>query len=244
MAAGPTCHCSVSWLVVAIPIFSQAPTGERPQFEVASIKVHPPPLTQIGISARGGRFVATGFSVKMLVGRGYAVPESRIIGGPNWIDSERYDIEAKATENAAPSQLQPMIQAMLEDRFKLKAHKETRELPVYELVVAKGGFKMKPSEDQTPPAPLAPPPPDSGTGLRGGAGGFARGPAPGPRGGPAPDPFGGGPRPRGSSGFMISNGLFSYEGRAVPLATFVTALQGRVDRPVVDKTGQYGERPA
>ena len=89
--------------VVAIPIFSQAPTGDRPQFEVASIKVHPPPLTQIGISARGGRFVATGFSVKMLVGRGYAVPESRIIGGPNWIDSERYDIEAKAAENAAPS---------------------------------------------------------------------------------------------------------------------------------------------
>src|SRR5215470_9093880 len=86
--------------VLAIPIFSQAPDTARPQFEVASVKVHPPPLTQIGVTNRGGRFVATGFSLKMLVGRGYAIPEARVLGGPAWIESERYDIEAKAPEGA------------------------------------------------------------------------------------------------------------------------------------------------
>src|SRR5262247_1011294 len=124
--------------VVAIPIFSQAPG--RPQFEVASVKVHPPPVTQIGITNRGGRFVATGFSLKMLVGRGYAVPEMRVVGGPSWVDTDRYDIEAKSEGPQAP--LQPMLQAMLEDRFKLKVHRETRDLPVYELVVVKSGLKM------------------------------------------------------------------------------------------------------
>src|ERR1051326_5654922 len=110
--------------VIAIPIFSQ-------QFEVASVKVHPPPLTQIGVTNRGGRFIATGFSLKMLAGRGYAVPEARVLGGPGWVESERYDIEAKAPEGVAPNQLAPMILSLLEDRFRLKAHKETRELPVY-----------------------------------------------------------------------------------------------------------------
>src|SRR5262245_20025142 len=121
--------------VVAIPILSQTPAAGRPQFEVASIKVHPPPVTQIGIMNRGGRFVATGLSLKMLVGRGYAVPEMRIVGGPSWVESERYDIEAKAPDGATPAQLPPMIQSMLEDRFQLKVHRETKDMPVYELVV-------------------------------------------------------------------------------------------------------------
>src|SRR5215831_11354670 len=125
--------------VVAIPIFSQAPDTARQQFEVASVKVHPPPLTQIGVTNRGGRFIATGFSLKMLAGRGYAVPEARVVGGPGWAESERYDIEAKAPDGAAPNQLPSMILSLLEDRFRLKAHKETRELPVYELVVPKNG---------------------------------------------------------------------------------------------------------
>ena len=143
--------------VLAIPIFSQAPVTVRPQFEVASIKIHPPPLTRILVTNQGGRFVATGISLKMLVGRGYGIPEPRVLEGPSGTESERYDIEAKASDGAAPNQLQPMIKALLEDRFKLKAHKETRDLPVYELVVSKNGPKMKLSEDQTPPAPLVAP---------------------------------------------------------------------------------------
>jgi len=210
----------LSIVVVVIPIFSQ-------QFEVASVKVHPPPLTQIGIQSRGGRFNVTGFSLKMLVGRGYAVPESRIIGGPSWIESERYDIDARAADGAAPSPMQPMLQALLEDRFKLKVHKETRELPVYELLVAKSGLKMKLAEDQTPPPPPQPvapqlPPPGAGPVGRGAS------------------PFGTGPRPRGTAGRGSINGRLVFEGSAVNVSVLVNALQQQVDRPVVDKTGLTG----
>src|SRR5215471_10857165 len=208
--------------VVAIPMFSQSPAAGRPQFEVVSVKVSPPPLTQIGVTNRGGRFVATGFSLKMLVGRGYALPEARVLGGPGWVESERYDIEAKAPDSAAPNQLASMILSLLEDRFRLKAHKETRELPVYELVVPKNGPKMKLSEDQTPPAPAGPPP-----------GGRGAGPLPA-------SPFDGGPLPRGVSGFGIAGGRFTFQGSAIPVATLVNALQQRVDRPVIDKTGLKG----
>jgi len=213
-------------LVVAIPILSQAPAG-RQQFEVASVKVHPPPVTLIGIANRGGRFTATGFSLKMLVGRGYAVPASQIVGGPSWADSERYDIEAKAPEGA--TQFQPMLQSLLEDRFKLRIHKETKDLPVYELVVAKSGLKMKLSEDQTPPPPVAQaaPPQDRGAGPRGGPG-------------PGGSPFGPGPRPRGTAGRGSINGHLLFEGSAVGVQMLVTTLQGMVDRPVVDKTGLSG----
>jgi uncharacterized protein (TIGR03435 family) len=156
----------------------------------------------------------------MLVGRGYAVPEMRVVGGPSWSETDRYDIEAKSEGPQAP--LQPMLQAMLEDRFKLKVHRETRDLPVYELVVVKSGLKMKLSEDQTPPQPPAPVPGN-----------------PGPAAGP-PTPFGAGPRPRGTSGRGSINGRMTFEGSAVPVDRLVGTLQGMVDRPVIDKTGLTG----
>ena len=78
-----------------------------------------------------------------------------VIGGPAWIDTDRFDIEAKVEgdSRAIPAaEVWRMVQSLLEDRFKLKAHRETRELAVYNLVVAKGGLKMKLSPDQTPPS--------------------------------------------------------------------------------------------
>src|SRR5204863_8012409 len=82
--------------VAAIPILSQTPAESRAQFDVASIKVHPPPLTRIIVQTPPGRFIAEGFSLKMMVARAYGLPEVRVLGGPNWIDSERYDVEGKA----------------------------------------------------------------------------------------------------------------------------------------------------
>src|SRR5215467_693596 len=116
--------------VVSIPIFSQAPIDSKPQFEVASIKVHPPPVTRIIVSAPPGRFVAEGTSLRMLVGRGYGVSETRVLGGPGWTDSDRFDIDAKVNGTIPQCQMPALIQVMLEDRFQLKAHKDTRDLPV------------------------------------------------------------------------------------------------------------------
>ena len=68
-----------------------------------------------------------------------------IEGGPGWVASERYTINAKAEDNANAYVMQgPLLQTLLENRFKLKIHRETREIPIYELVVAKGGPKLKP----------------------------------------------------------------------------------------------------
>src|SRR5262249_44801107 len=121
------------------------------------------------------------------------------------------------------------IQSMIEDRFQLKVHKETRELPVYDLTVPRNGSKLKLSADQTPPPPLVPvPPPQAGPGPRGDAAALARGFVPGT------------PRPRGSAGFGITNGRFTFEGSAIPISMLVNSLQQRVDRPVIDKTGLTG----
>jgi uncharacterized protein (TIGR03435 family) len=70
---------------------------------------------------------------------------SPVAGGPAWMKSDQYDIEAKAEGNPSGRMMQgPMLQALLEDRFRLKLHREAREIPVYDLIVAKGGFKLQP----------------------------------------------------------------------------------------------------
>jgi uncharacterized protein (TIGR03435 family) len=77
-------------------------------------------------------------------------------GGPAWANSARYDINAEAEENASAEMMQgPMLQALLEDRFKLKIHRETREIPVYALTVAKGGLKLHPLEPGSCPPTMS-----------------------------------------------------------------------------------------
>jgi len=150
---------------IAIPVVPQVQTSVRPQFEVVSIKSAGPIVNQITIARQpGGRLIVQGFSVRMLMARAYGVTDSRIIGGGNWLQSERFNIEAKAASKdigpggtITPDQLQGMLQTLLEDRFKLRLHREERDVPSFDLVSAKGGPKIKRSDDQTPPAPLPPP---------------------------------------------------------------------------------------
>src|SRR5262249_11048538 len=115
-----------------------------PQFEVASIKPNKsgPGPQRIGIQP-GGRFVATNIPVRDLISLAYGQPQPlpnfQIIGGPSWITSDRFDITAKAEGDAQPSPTGPpsqmfmMIRGLLADRFKLVAHEETRDQPVYVL---------------------------------------------------------------------------------------------------------------
>jgi uncharacterized protein (TIGR03435 family) len=122
----------------------------RPSFEVASIKPGDPSSRQIGIGVRPGRFIVTNAPLKMMVGFAYDVRDHQISGGPKWLESDRFSIEAKPN-NATPipagpegmGQMRLMLQSLLEDRFKLALHRETKEEQVYELVVAKGGPKLK-----------------------------------------------------------------------------------------------------
>lgn len=134
----------------ALPIRPQ-PTA-RPAFEVASIRPSNPSPGPNDRSAFGlhGRFTATGVSLTVLAEIAYGVKDYQISAGPRWIQSDRYDIAAKAGEDTSDDQFKLMLQTLLEDRFKLQFHREMKDLSVYALVAAKNGPKLKKSADGTP----------------------------------------------------------------------------------------------
>ena len=77
----------------------------------------------------------------------YNLQDFQITGGPGWIKSERYDIEAKAEGNPSRRQIEgPLLQTLLKERFQLKLHREMKGLPVFALVAAKGGLRLKPTK--------------------------------------------------------------------------------------------------
>jgi len=86
--------------------------------------------------------------VKDIVSQAYKVRRSQI-SGPDWIETERFDITAKIPAGAGRDQVPLMLQALLADRFKLTLHRETKDLPIYALVIAKNGPKFKTSESET-----------------------------------------------------------------------------------------------
>jgi uncharacterized protein (TIGR03435 family) len=82
-------------------------------------------------------------TLKSAIAQAYSVASYQITGGPEWLASERYDIAAKASAAAPRPQLMLMLRTLLEERFGLRLHQETRELPIYALVVGKGGPKIR-----------------------------------------------------------------------------------------------------
>jgi uncharacterized protein (TIGR03435 family) len=123
--------------------------AQRLEFEVASIRPHQEPVTVSGGSFTPPptfRYVA--MKLTDLVTAAYGVRYEQVAGTPSWGDgpgAARYDIEAKVEDGAKPSreQVQQMLRSLLEDRFKLKVRRETRERPVYLLTVAKSAPKLK-----------------------------------------------------------------------------------------------------
>jgi uncharacterized protein (TIGR03435 family) len=112
-------------------------------FEVASIKPAAPGA--LGFRSRftpGGRFTASNISLKELIAAMWRIPEFQISGGPAWLGSARYDISAKPENNPKDGDVMPMIQSLLADRFQLRFHRETRELPILALVVARKDGKL------------------------------------------------------------------------------------------------------
>jgi uncharacterized protein (TIGR03435 family) len=196
-------------------------TAPSPSFEVASIKPTKAGVPGMFIRIQpGGRFAATGMTMKLLMQEAYGVKEAQITQAPPWFDSERFDIEAKPDESLgteidklSPDQrkdkIMQMLQALFVERLKLKLEHETRDLPVYELVVAKNGPKFHESTYK-PPArlPDSPPPPTKG-------------------------------RPPGQGIWMAGRGnlTVTYGG----LDMFATVLSRVVGRIVLDKTGLTGK---
>jgi len=131
-------------LIVAILSCARAQTPAN--FEVASIR----PNHSGGLNTRidtpdGGRLVVTNASLKTLIRNAFGILSFQLAGGPGWLDTDMYDIEAKTGDAGRITQerLKLLLQSLLADRFALRYHRETRELPVYALAIGKGGSRLK-----------------------------------------------------------------------------------------------------
>ena len=148
----------------------QAANASGPTFEVVSIKPNKSGELRTTIQGMqpGGRFTATNWTLRMLIRMAYRLQEFQMSGGPKWIDSDRFDIVAKADRVYTPAQLPAMIQTLLAERFKLAVHTESRDLRLYALVVASRDGKLGPrihpsnvdcaalSASGAPPPPFVP----------------------------------------------------------------------------------------
>ncbi|HXB67127.1 MAG TPA: TIGR03435 family protein [Candidatus Acidoferrales bacterium] len=125
------------------------PDGRAQVFDTASIKPAKAGVRGYSIRPLPGRLSTSNTTLGMLVAEAYHVYDFQISGGPKWINTDRYDIEAKAEGETKPSeaQLRGMLQKLLAERFSLVVRRETRELPVYALEVGKGGPHFKASTD-------------------------------------------------------------------------------------------------
>jgi uncharacterized protein (TIGR03435 family) len=238
---GSTLNARKQWLAIAGLVSISAATGmldaarggaqslaADQAFDAASIKPNP----GCGGSGRGsggrpspGRVTLECAQLRDLILTAYGIygngssanPRGfrmQVLGGPGWIDSEHYDIAAKAEGNPPATQIYgPMLRALLEDRFKLKVHRETKEVPVYLLTLAKGGAKLQPTKaGSCVSSDINHPPPQ---------------PAPGQ------------PSLRACGNQVTGpDGTFDMYGATLESLSIQLAL--RLDRDIIDKTGMAG----
>lgn len=146
-------------VIISAPRESFAQSKVRPEFEAAAIMLNKS-CAMGGRSGGGtspGRITLRCAELRDLILTAYEIyggearPASfrmQVLGGPSWIDSDRFDFTLKAEGNAATAQMYgPMLRALLEDRFRLRLHRETREAPVFLLTVVKGGAKLQASKE-------------------------------------------------------------------------------------------------
>jgi len=204
----------------AYGLFGQS--DAHPAFQVASIKRNPsvwsePTHHAMGVGYHpGGRLTAVNAPVMLLIQRAYAVQAFQVVGGPPWINTDGYDIEAKPEGNTDPKHMWLMLQTLLADRFKLALHRETRDLPVYELTAGKSGPKLPaPKEADCVSFPPGTPPRHVPGKVDCG---YVTGPF---------------------SGYTA--GLLDIRGSKVHMADLIRELAITLGRPVLDKTGFTGE---
>lgn len=125
-------------------VLAQTPDA-RPTFEAAFIKSNSTGSNSTSSNGTKGQVVMVNQSLRRLIERAYNVKPFQVVG-PEWLENVRFDITAKYPEDTKNSDRPAMLKTLLEDRFKLTTHGESKELPGYALVVAKGGLKIKPVE--------------------------------------------------------------------------------------------------
>ena len=134
---------------IVLGLFGQPPN--TPAFEVASVKLNQLDTRGFIGAVPGGKgfrgFKATSARLKILVMLAYNVSDSQISGGPGWVESDGFDIDARAENSTSYEQINLMLQTLLADRFQLKIRRETKEQPVYALVLEKPSPNLVPHPD-------------------------------------------------------------------------------------------------
>jgi bla regulator protein blaR1 len=188
-------------------------------FEVATVKPNKSGDGRVMLGMQpGGRFNATNVPLRMLLRQAFNVQDFQIVGGPDWLTSDRFDVVAKAPEGEFNvDTMRPMLRSLLVDRFKLVHHNENRDMPIYSLMKARSDGKLGPN--------ITPAAVDCATVMRGRRGG-----------GPPPAP----PQPgqKMECGFMIGFGRMNAGG--MPMTQLAQALSPQVGRIVLDKTELTG----
>jgi uncharacterized protein (TIGR03435 family) len=190
-------------------------------FEVASIKPSGPAVVGSYTSLKGGPGSAdpsqisySRVALKQMILLAYSIKDYQLFG-PDWLETERYDVKATIPPNTSKDQFVEMLQSMLEERFGLVVHRESRQVSIYQLIVAKNGPKLTRCElPSHAPAPAPPPAADDFPAL----------------------PPGDGPAMRGS----LRNGRNRVIARMMTMQSLAGFLENQVGRPVVDKTGLSG----
>jgi uncharacterized protein (TIGR03435 family) len=191
-------------------------------FEVVSVKPSNSGNDQTASLVQpGGRYTAVNVTLRMLVKTAYGVHDDQVVGGPEWINAERFDIAAKAEGNPPTSvfrdQARLMLRRALADRFKLVLRSERREIPIYALVLARDDGRLGPQLTGSDASLCAGPPKAVAT-------------APGA---PEPNP----PMPCGA-GFARPAHMAA---RGMEFSTLATSISSWADRVVVDRTGLTGK---
>lgn len=216
---------SAAMLAGALAAFAQAPASPAPAdagnqsaaaplaFEVVSIKPDKSGTMMVRIMFTSDGISMTNFPVHMVLREVLGVSDNQLIGEPGWLNSDRFDVEAKVAAEDVPKlkTLKPaerwaMLQSVFQDRFALKYHHENRDLTQYVLVVAKGGLKMK---EAAPGDTYA-------DGVKG-------------------------PDGKSAGAGMVRMGPGEFTGQAAALDALVHFLSFQFHSPVIDKTGLTGK---
>ena len=198
--------------------FSPLVVGQ--EFEVAAIKPSAQTAqtqTSAGMHIDGSMVRYSALSLKLYLGMAYRLKNYQI-SAPDWMASERWDITAKLPDGSDTKQIPEMLQTLLRDRFQMKMHRETKELPVYGLIVKKGELKLK--ESAADPAAVREP-------LERSVNVAATG-------------MGSGTVVNYGNGSYFTLGDNKFEGKKLPILIMAEAMARFTDRPVVDMTDLKG----
>lgn len=136
------CRLTALGILAASAVFSQTAEA-RPVYEVASVKLNNSGSGNSSSNGSKGQIVITNSSLKRLIERAYTVKSFQVTG-PDWLESIHVDITAKYPPDTKREDMPLMLRALLEDRFKLAIHHKSQDMPGFALLLAKGGFKLKP----------------------------------------------------------------------------------------------------